>query len=116
MSDTPTAVPLEGATPAEQAQNLYDALKPGATDLAREFVLRQTPADLQEEMMTIIEADWPQPETPPIVFTSMPPKGIIGQIAAQRAEQEHAESKFDEVKAEIEASLPQPAPAPAPAE
>lgn len=116
MSDTPTAVPLEGGTPAEQAQNLYDSLKPGATEAAREFVLRQTPADLQEAMAAIIEADWPEPEVPVTALAWNTPKGIIGQLAAQKALRELAESKMDEIEVEDPPAPTQtPASAPAPA-
>lgn len=44
-------------TPAEAAADLYGQLKPEAIVQAREYVMSHTPADIQQEMLEIIEAD-----------------------------------------------------------
>lgn len=44
-------------TEVEAATDLYEKLKPGARSAARTYVLSHTPAYLQEEMITVFEAD-----------------------------------------------------------
>lgn len=44
-------------TDVQWAQSLYDQLKPGARGAARDYVLSRTPATLQDEMITIFQAD-----------------------------------------------------------
>lgn len=43
-------------TQTEEAQDLYRQLKPAATRVAREYVMKRTPAYLQEEMPGVIDA------------------------------------------------------------
>jgi hypothetical protein len=44
-------------TDVQAATDLYQQLKPQARQVAREFVLSRTPASLQQEMITVFEAD-----------------------------------------------------------
>jgi hypothetical protein len=44
-------------TDVQAAQSFYDQLKPQARRAARDYVLARTPAYLQEEMVTVFEAD-----------------------------------------------------------
>jgi len=44
-------------TDVQWAQSLYDQLKPGARTAARDYVLTRTPHEIQEEMITIFQAD-----------------------------------------------------------
>lgn len=44
-------------TDVQWAQSLYDQLKPGARGAARDYVLSRTPPVIQEEMITIFQAD-----------------------------------------------------------
>jgi hypothetical protein len=53
-------------TDVQAAQDLYNQLKPAAIRSARGYVMARTPAPLQDEMTTIIDADIP-PVDPPMV-------------------------------------------------
>ena len=44
-------------TATERAKALHDQLKPDAGEAYWEYILMRTPADLQDEMATIIESD-----------------------------------------------------------
>lgn len=63
QSTAPPTVAARALTPAEQEQcdQLYEELKPMATESARAYVLARTPANLQVEMTAKIDADWPAP-------------------------------------------------------
>lgn len=100
MTDTSTLPATEpAATPEEQAQALYETLKPLAIAYAREFVMRQTPAALQDAMTDIIAADFPPPEPDPAKLPDYPGENAIKQLAAMRAVSAAAESKIAEVEA-----------------
>jgi hypothetical protein len=54
-------------TQVEEAQDLYNNLKPAAVRAARQYVMNRTPARLQDEMAHIIDSDIP-PVDPPTVL------------------------------------------------
>lgn len=45
------------STDLQDAQSIYDQLKPGARVAARNYVLTRTPPHLQEEMVQVFQAD-----------------------------------------------------------
>ena len=102
MTDTTTTAPAAAETPEEKAQALYETLKPLAIAYAREFVMRQTPADLQDEMTDVIAADFPPPTPDPSKLPEYPGENTIRQLAAMRAVSAGAESKIAEVEAEFQ--------------
>ena len=54
-------------TDVQAAQDLYNKMKPAAVRSAREYVMKRTPAPLQDEMAHIIDSDLP-PVDPPTVM------------------------------------------------
>ena len=54
-------------TEVQEAQDLYNKLKPAAVRSARQYVMVRTPARLCDEMIPIIDADIP-PVDPPTVI------------------------------------------------
>jgi hypothetical protein len=64
--EDPEVAAQHSAAEEEYLQNLYTELKPEAAAMYLNFFLARTPADLQEDMKAIVEADLATPPTPPV--------------------------------------------------
>lgn len=118
----------------ERAEELYEQLKAGAALAGREFILRQTPMDVQSAMLELVDADFPPPEPieppTPFVFSNRgihplrlepgTPKFVTDQIAAQMSEyagmveQQDAAKELLENPADADQAQPPPSGTPSP--
>jgi hypothetical protein len=66
-------------TQVEEAQDLYNQLKPAAVHAARAYVMARTPTRLADEMVPIIDADIPPVDPPTVIdapFISQTGSGV----------------------------------------